>query len=200
MGWDGASLASLTSWPVIQPTHTHTTLTIRMHFNFPPCCVHTHRTTYYIAEGGHGRESATSSSSSSSNCCKSAKPQMLSVTQKSTLSSPSLLHTYPTNHPSNKPTAKCSLPFLSLPFPRCARTRCRRQSSSICLPSIMAAHCGITELPVGTRGGWGREGGRLRRLRAIANKKGGKSTLLWHLILILLPYLSIDSGDCRGIR
>lgn len=113
MGWDGASLATLTSWPVIQPTHTHTTLTIRMHFNFPPCCVHTHRTTYYIAEGGHGRESATSSSSSSSNCCKSAKPQMLSVTQKSTLSSPSLLHTYPTNHPSNKPTAKCSLPFPS---------------------------------------------------------------------------------------
>lgn len=193
MGWDGASLATLTSWPVIQPTH-HTDHPDALQLS---TLLRTHPSYYVLrTEGGHGRESATSSS----NCCKSAKPQMLSVTQKSTLSSPSLLHTYPTNHPSNKPTAKCSLPCLALPFPRCARTRCRRQSSSICLPSIMAAHCGITELPVGTRGGWGKEGGRLRRLRAIANKKGGKSTLLWHLILILLPYLSIDSGDCRGIR
>lgn len=52
------------------------TLTTRMHFNFPPCCVHTEN-----GQLGEGGVPATSS-----NCCKSAKPQMLSVTQKSTLS------------------------------------------------------------------------------------------------------------------
>lgn len=132
----------------------------------------------------------------SSNCCKSAKPQMLSVTQKSTLSQQQQPRQ---NHQTNPPQS-VHLPF---PFPfssprGAARTRCRRQSSSICLPSIMAAHCGITELPDASCN----EGVLPTadcRLWAIANKKGGKSTLLWHLILILLPYLSIDSGDCRCV-
>lgn len=111
------------------------TLTTRMHFNFPPCCVHTEN-----GQLGEGGVPATSS-----NCCKSAKPQMLSVTQKSTLSQQQQPRQ---NHQTNPPQS-VPLPF---PFPfssprGAARTRCRRQSSSICLPSIMAAHCGITELP-----------------------------------------------------
>lgn len=140
MGWDEASLASLTSWPVIQPTHTHTTLTIRMHFNFPPCCVHTHRTTYYIAEGGHGRESATSSSSSSSNCCKSAKPQMLSVTQKSTLSPPHLpsTPTQQTTHQTNPPQ---SVPFPALPCPSLP-TLCTHSMPSTKLFNLLAIYYG----------------------------------------------------------
>lgn len=120
---------------------------------------------------------------------------MLSVTQKSTLSPPFLpFHTYPANHPSNKPTAKCS---PSLP------TLCTHSMPSTKLFNLLAIYYGssLWDYRAASWNERGEEGfgGRLRRLRAIANKKGGKSTLLWHLILILLPYLSIDSGDCRGI-
>lgn len=131
----------------------------------------------------------------SSNCCKSAKPQMLSVTQKSTLSQQQQQQPRQ-NHQTNPPQ---SVPFLSLPilFPS---WRCTHSLPSTKLFNLLAIYYGssLWDYRAARRQ---LHRGRTRRadcrLWAIANKKGGKSTLLWHLILILLPYLSIDSGDCR---
>lgn len=116
------------------------TLTTRMHFNFPPCCVQTQRAGN-VAEGRRGSASDVVEllqKCETANVKRNTEVNVVATTTTAT-----------TAEPSNKPTAKCALPF---PFPfssprGAARTRCRRQSSSICLPSIMAAHCGITALP-----------------------------------------------------
>lgn len=84
------------------------TLTTRMHFNFPPCCVHTQRAGN-VAEGGGGVPAT------SSNCCKSAKPQMLSVTQKSTLSQQQQQQPRQ-NHQTNPPQS-VPLPFSAYSLP-----------------------------------------------------------------------------------
>lgn len=117
------------------------TLTTRMHFNFPPCCVQTQRAGN-VAEGRRGSASDVVEllqKCETANVKRNTEVNVVATTTTTTT----------TAEPSNKPTAKCALPF---PFPfssprGAARTRCRRQSSSICLPSIMAAHCGITALP-----------------------------------------------------
>lgn len=174
-------------------THTHTS-------HWPSGCTSTfHPVAYYIEEGGQGRESATSSSS---NCCKSAKPQMLSVTQKSTLSPPSLP---PLPHLPSKPPIKQThrkvFPFLPFPSHALHALDAVDKALQFACHLLWQLIVGLPSCQLDREGGEEEGcGGRLRRLRAIANKKGGKSTLLWHLILILLPYLSIDSGDCRGIR
>lgn len=128
------------------------------------------------------RVRATRTTSSRPDCCKSAKPQMLNATHK-------------------------SIPFENPPKSRktTATTATRPQSSSICLPSIMAAHCGITAKtnlnlnhptiqlyhhPARTTH---HPNVRPNHQRGIANKKGGKSTLLWHLILIFSPRGTDDS-------
>lgn len=109
-----------------------------------------------------------------------------------------------TVEPSNKPTAKCSLPS-PLPFLALHALDAVDKALQFACHLLWQLIVGLPSwqtplgnpLTVGLRAYaycWRR---CRRRLWAIANKKGGKSTLLWHLILILLPYLSIDSGDCR---
>lgn len=127
---------------------------------------------------------------------------MLSVTQKSTLSQQQQQQQPRQNHQTNPPQSvpfpfpfpfsSYSLPFVALhalaAVDKALQFACHLLWQLIVgLPSCQTPLG--NPLTVATRAYW--------RLWAIANKKGGKSTLLWHLILILLPYLSIDSGDCR---
>lgn len=136
-----------------------------MHFNFPPCCVQ--------SAAGRTPKARTDADAKVSpplpveHCCKSAKPQMLNATHKSI------------PQPTQKSQAKTTV-----------TTATRPQSSSICLPSIMVAHCGITRTRTRAQiqthpQPEAAPPTRMRVVRwGIANKKGGKSTLLWHLILI----------------
>lgn len=161
-----------------------------MHFNFPPCCVQTQRAGN-VAEGRRGSASDVVELLQKCETANVKRNTEVNVVATTTT-------TATTAEPSNKPTAKCSPPFpLPILFPS---WRCTHSLPSTKLFNLLAIYYGssLWDYRAARRQ---LQRGRTRRadcrLWAIANKKGGKSTLLWHLILILLPYLSIDSGDCR---
>lgn len=131
---DGMGWASLTSWPVIQPTHTHI-LTIRMHFNFPPCCVlHrggragarvSHIVVVVVVELLQKCETANVKRNTEVNVVAPLPPSPSTPTQQTT-------------HQTNPPQ---SVPLPALPFPSLP-TLCTHSMPSTKLFNLLAIYYG----------------------------------------------------------
>lgn len=190
----------------------------RMHFNFPPCCVQSMASTRipYSRKPEknpvrirmdlprrcwcHTTISTVRPSSSRSDCCKSAKPQMLNATHKS-IPSPPTQRPKKRTHGDNRNQATKLFNLLAIYYGsslwdyRTARTqtpvRARIQTHGQAAVKTSQNHPHPMWMRKPRREGRTTDAFAPGRW-GIANKKGGKSTLLWHLILIFFD--SWDGG------